>query len=112
MAHPTLPNFQASVRLVHPDPPGLRMPFFVVAFEHTHGLQNFTLPDAGKFSQLARLSVREREVASLVCRGESNKEVAARLGKSVLTVKTQLQSIYGKLGRAGRGRLISLLQER
>jgi DNA-binding CsgD family transcriptional regulator len=112
MAHPTLPDFQASVRLVHPDPLGLRMPFFVVAFENTHGLLNFTLPDRGKFSQLARLSVREREVASLVGRGESNKEVAARLGKSVLTVKTQLQSIYGKLGRTGRGRLISLLQER
>lgn len=112
MAHPTLPGFQASVRLMHPDPLGLRMPFFVVVFEHTHGLPNLTLAGAGKFSQLARLSVCEREVASLVCRGESNKEVAARLGKSVLTVKTQLQSIYGKLGRAGRGRLISLLQER
>ncbi|HWM24195.1 MAG TPA: helix-turn-helix transcriptional regulator [Chthoniobacterales bacterium] len=112
MDHPTLPGFQASVRLVHPDSSGLRMPFFVVVFEHTHGLPNATLADAGKFSQLARLSVREREVASLVCKGESNKEVAARLGKSVLTVKTQLQSIYGKLGRVGRGRLISLLQER
>ena len=112
MTHPSLPDFQASVRLVHPDSPGLRMPFFVVVFETAHGLLNLTLPGAEKFSQLARLSVCEREVASLVGRGESNKEVAARLGKSVLTVKTQLQSIYGKLGRAGRGRLISLLQER
>jgi DNA-binding CsgD family transcriptional regulator len=112
IAHPTLPDFQTSVRLVHLDPPGLRMPFFVVVFENTCGFPNLTLADAGKFSQLARLSVREREVASLVGRGESNKEVAARLGKSVLTVKTQLQSIYGKLGRGGRGRLISLLQDR
>lgn len=111
IAHPTVPGFQVSVRLVHPDPFGLRMPFFVVVFEHAHGLPNLTLADAGKFSRLAQLSVREREVASLVCRGESNKEVAARLGKSVLTVKTQLQSIYGKLGRVGRGRLSSLLQE-
>jgi DNA-binding CsgD family transcriptional regulator len=87
------------------------MPFFVVVFEHSLGLPNLILSDAGKLSRLARLSVREREVASLVCRGESNKEVAARLGKSVLTVKTQLQSIYEKLGRVGRGRLISLLQE-
>jgi DNA-binding CsgD family transcriptional regulator len=112
IAHPTLPGFQTSVRLVHPDPPGLRMPFFLVVFENTGGLPNLALADAGRFSQLARLSVREREVASLVGRGESNKEVAARLGKSVLTVKTQLQSIYGKLGRVGRGRLISLLQDR
>jgi DNA-binding CsgD family transcriptional regulator/PAS domain-containing protein len=112
MAHPSLPDFQASVRLVHPDQPGLQMPLFVVVFENIRGLLNLTLQGAGKFSQLARLSVCEREVASLVCRGESNKEVAARLGKSVLTVKTQLQSIYGKLGRVGRGRLITLLQER
>jgi DNA-binding CsgD family transcriptional regulator len=88
------------------------MPFFLVVFENTGGFPNLTLADAGKFSQLARLSAREREVASLVGRGESNKEVAAQLGKSVLTVKTQLQSIYGKLGRVGRGRLISLFQDR
>jgi DNA-binding CsgD family transcriptional regulator len=112
IAHPTLPGFQTSVRLVHLDPPGLRMPLFLVVFENTGGLPNLALADAGRFSQLARLSVREREVASLVGRGESNKEVAAQLGKSVLTVKTQLQSIYGKLGRVGRGRLISLLQDR
>jgi DNA-binding CsgD family transcriptional regulator len=111
IAHPTLPEFQATVRFVDLDLAG-RMPFFVVLFENTHRLANLPLTDAGKFSRLSRLSAREREVASLVCRGESNKEVAARLGKSVLTVKTQLQSIYGKLGRAGRGRLISLFQER
>ena len=112
IAHPNLPGFQASVRLVHLDAPGLGMPLFVIVFENRQGLLDLTLANAGKFAQLARLSVREREVASLVGRGESNKEVAARLGKSVLTVKTQLQSIYGKLGRVGRGRLISLLQER
>ena len=51
-------------------------------------------------------------MASLVCGGGSNKEVAAKLGKSVLTVKAQLQSIYGKLGIVGRGRLISQMRER
>ena len=88
------------------------MPLFVVLFENTHGHLTH-LPRAGtrEFSQFARLSVCEREVAELVCKGESNKEIAAHLGKSVLTVKTQLQSIYGKLG-TGRGRLISLLFER
>jgi DNA-binding CsgD family transcriptional regulator len=112
IAHRTLPGFQASVRVVDLDPPGLGMPLFVVLFENSHEpLTN--LPRAGKreFSQFARLSVCEREVAELVCHGESNKEIAAHLGKSVLTVKTQLQSIYGKLGKS-RGRLISLLFER
>ena len=112
IAHRTLPGFQASVRVVNLDPPGLGMPLFVVLFENTNGHLTH-LPRAGtrEFSQFARLSVCEREVAALVCKGESNKEIAAHLGKSVLTVKTQLQSIYGKLGK-GRGRLISLLFER
>jgi DNA-binding CsgD family transcriptional regulator len=112
IAHRTLPGFQASVRVVNLDPPGLGMPLFVVLFENTNGHLTH-LPRAGtrEFSQFARLSVCEREVAELVCKGESNKEIAAHLGKSVLTVKTQLQSIYGKLG-TGRGRLISLLFER
>ncbi len=113
IVHRTLPGFQASVRVVHLDPARLGTPLFVVVFENGHGLLT-DRPRAGtrEFSQLARLSVREREVAALVCKGESNKEIAAHLGKSVLTVKAQLQSIYGKLGRVGRGRLISLLIQR
>ena len=112
IAHATLPGFQASVRVVHLDPRELGMPLFVVVFENARGLPSH-LPSAStrKFSRFARLSVREREVAALVCNGESNKEIAAHLGKSVLTVKAQLQSIYGKLGKAGRGKLISLLYE-
>jgi DNA-binding CsgD family transcriptional regulator len=112
IAHPSLPGFRGSVRLMHLDPAGLGMPVFIVLFEHAPGRVT-NLPPAGKreLSQIARLSVREREVAALVCRGESNKEIAAHLGKSVLTVKTQLQSVYKKLRQVGRGRLISLLME-
>lgn len=58
---------------------------------------------------LARLSPREREVAQLVGQGCSNDEVAQHLGKSVLTVKRQLRSIYGKLNVNSRGRLTALL---
>jgi len=113
IAHRTLPGFQASVRVVHLDPPWLGMPLFVVLFENSHGhLTHLPREGTREFSQFARLSVCEREVAELVCKGESNKEIAAHLGKSVLTVKAQLQSIYGKLGKVGRGRLISLLFER
>jgi DNA-binding CsgD family transcriptional regulator len=50
-------------------------------------------------------------VAFLISKGDSNKEVAAKLGKSVLTVKAQLQSICARLGIAGRSRLIARLQQ-
>ncbi len=86
-------------------------PLFVVRFEQSDPVSIVAASESLRLSQLSRLSVREREVASLVSRGQSNKEVAAYLGKSVLTVKAQLQSIYRKLGTVGRGRLIAVLQE-
>ena len=59
---------------------------------------------------MARLSPRERDVARLVGQGCSNDEIASQLGKSVLTVKKQLRSVYEKLDLSGRGRLIALLR--
>jgi non-specific serine/threonine protein kinase len=50
----------------------------------------------------AVLSVREREVLSLVAEGLSNKQIAARLVLSPLTVRTHLTSICGKLKVASR----------
>ena len=109
--HRSLPALRASVRLEDSNPRGFGLPLFVVVFENMADPANPRLPKAKSLSQFAQLSVREREVASLVCTGDSNKEVASKLGKSVLTVKTQLQSIYAKLGIVGRGRLVSLFQQ-
>jgi DNA-binding CsgD family transcriptional regulator len=50
----------------------------------------------------APLSPREREVAVLAARGVSSKEIARQLALSVRTVDNHLQSIYAKLGVAGR----------
>jgi DNA-binding NarL/FixJ family response regulator len=52
----------------------------------------------------------QREVAQLVGQGCRNEEIAQRLGKSVLTVKKQLCSIYEKLDVPNRGRLIAWLR--
>ena len=45
----------------------------------------------------ARLTPREEEVLALVARGYLNKEVAAKLGTSVETVRVHLRNIYEKL---------------
>jgi DNA-binding CsgD family transcriptional regulator len=48
------------------------------------------------------LSKRERQVASLVASGMSNKEVAALLGTSANTIRKQVAEVYRKLGIRGR----------
>jgi DNA-binding NarL/FixJ family response regulator len=52
------------------------------------------------------LSPREREVALLVARGLTNKEVARELGLCDGTVKIHLHSIFQKLGAKSRCNLI------
>ena len=52
------------------------------------------------------LSPREREVALLVARGLTNKEVARELGLCDGTVKIHLHSIFQKLGAKSRYNLI------
>ena len=48
-----------------------------------------------KLNQLTR---RERECALLAAQGLHNGDIAKRLGKSQITVRNQLSSIYRKLG--------------
>jgi DNA-binding CsgD family transcriptional regulator len=58
------------------------------------------------------LTVAERELVQFVRVGFSNKEIAARLDKSVRTVKTQLTSVYKKCGVRSRSRLLALMMPR
>ena len=53
-----------------------------------------------------KLSLREREIALLVARGLSNKEVARELGLSHGTIKSHVHSILQKLGARSRYSLI------
>jgi DNA-binding NarL/FixJ family response regulator len=55
------------------------------------------------------LSEREREIAELVARGRSNKEVAAALYLSAKTVENNLSRIYAKLGVRTRTELARTL---
>jgi len=53
------------------------------------------------------LSQREAEVAGLVLRGHSNKEIAEQLNISPNTVKTHLRAVFEKSGARSRFELIS-----
>jgi DNA-binding NarL/FixJ family response regulator len=59
-----------------------------------------------------RLTAREREVASLLDEGLSNKQIAARLQLEVPTVKHHVHHILHKLGVASRGEAVARLRRR
>jgi len=57
---------------------------------------------------LAPLTNREKEMLTLVMKGESNKEIAARSSISERTVKTHLYRVYRKLNVKSRTKSIAL----
>jgi DNA-binding NarL/FixJ family response regulator len=57
---------------------------------------------AGGGSGLASLSGREREIAELVARGRTNRQIAAELFLSEKTIESHLKKVFTKLGVSGR----------
>ncbi|MEU1047658.1 MULTISPECIES: response regulator transcription factor [unclassified Streptomyces] len=56
---------------------------------------------------LATLTAREREITALVADGKSDKEIAAELFLSPLTVRTHVQRAKTKLGARDRAQLVA-----
>lgn len=70
-------------------------------------LEDRTLPGA---DTLQSLTEREREVASLVSDGFSNKEIARKLGITERTVKAHLSGVFSKLEVRDRLQLVLLVK--
>lgn len=64
------------------------------------------------FGALPELTRSEAEIARLVFRGRSDREIAEARGASVRTVANQLAAIYRKLGVVSRFELVALLATR
>jgi two-component system nitrate/nitrite response regulator NarL len=62
-------------------------------------------PDA---LQLAQLTMRERQIVTLVCKGLSNRAIAQHVGTAQGTVKIHLNNIFRKLGLSNRTSLAAL----
>ncbi len=58
------------------------------------------------------LSAREKEIATLVLKGKSNKEIEDTLFIALRTVRTHLYNIYKKMGVSSRLELINLVQRK
>jgi DNA-binding NarL/FixJ family response regulator len=70
------------------------------------------VPTDGPSSRPFGLTARELEIASLVAGGLSNKEIAARLGRSEETVKHHLTKVFEKTGVTSRVELALLAERR
>jgi DNA-binding CsgD family transcriptional regulator len=109
ISHPSLHGMQASVTVLRPNALRLRQPSFLIRLtEVIHYAGRARSADAAQ--ALTRLSSAEREVAALVASGESNKFIAERLGKSILTVKNQVHAILEKLGAKNRSELSAIVR--
>jgi DNA-binding NarL/FixJ family response regulator len=64
------------------------------------------------FARLVSLSDRQQQIVALVCEGLSNKMIARKLNVSEGTIKSQLHTIYVKLGVQSRYALITSLSNR
>lgn len=56
------------------------------------------------------LTAREADMALLIAKGLSNKEIAARLGLSESTVRTHIYNLYRKAGARSRVELLAILR--
>jgi len=109
LTHPRDRQLTANVAL-RTDMPGVAAkPGFVIYLSQESRIENLTSP-LPVHSLLSRLSPAEQEVARRVVLGESNREIASGLHKSVFTVKSHLTRIYDKLRVRSRSQMLVLLR--
>lgn len=66
----------------------------------------------GDGAELADLTLREREVLGLICRGCSDKEMARELAVSAHTIRNHVSAVYAKLDVHKRGAAIVWARQR
>ena len=101
--HPSMPWLSAAIEFLPSRSLSLSKGTFLVILKEERALdRGGSLSD--KINQLTR---RERECALLAAEGLHNRDIASKLGKSEITVRNQLSSIYRKLGIDTRHKLVA-----
>jgi DNA-binding CsgD family transcriptional regulator len=113
VSHPHEVRWRARVSPALHGYSGISRPGFFVLFEDREPLALEAEAGVRRTQQqraFQLLTPAERKVVALVCEGKRNAEIARELNKSVLTVKTQLNTVFQKLGLENRGQLIAKLR--
>lgn len=83
-----------------------------LAFERIEALASPTTDESGaRTADSDLLTSRQREVAALVARGLTNKQIARRLGISRFTAETHVRNILDRLGAASRAEIAAWATE-
>ncbi len=108
--HPRLSHLRVTVHLRRLKSAGVVRPHFLIECENLsrNGKRN-SAPANLRLPAIARLTMREQEVARLVCNGQSNKEIADTAHLSVAMVKKHVHAIFRKLEVPCRSRLVALM---
>ena len=88
----------------------LTKPDFVIRLMISDDLATSPAPPLTHNRFLYQLTPGERELAALVCRGWTNKEIAAELKRTEGSIKVQLSGIFEKLHVNNRTRLVVALR--
>jgi DNA-binding CsgD family transcriptional regulator len=106
--HPTRCDLRATISLKQISSAAFARPHFLIQFEDLRGSSGTGYQ--ASLSHLVRLTIREQNLARLVCDGRSNQEIADESGLSLETVKKHLHSIFCKLQVPSRSRLMALVR--
>jgi DNA-binding CsgD family transcriptional regulator len=110
--HPRLPHLRATVQLKQLKSVGVTRPHFLIECENLrhHAALSTGSAASARLPHLIRLTRREQEVARLVCKGQSNQEIANHACLSLPMVKKHLHAVFRKLEVPSRTRLVALMQ--
>ena len=109
--HPTRRDLRATISLKQISSAAFARPHFLIEFEDLRGSGGTGYQiSCASLSHLVRLTIREQNLARLVCDGRSNQEIADESGLSLETVKKHLHSIFCKLQVPSRSRLMALMR--
>jgi DNA-binding CsgD family transcriptional regulator len=105
LVHPVIPGLSAKISFVPSKTLSLTRGRFLIQLHYNQ----LSIGSASVFTNMARLSRTEREVAVHAARGLSNQQIGQTLHKSPGTVKVQLSHIFKKLQLRSRVELANVL---
>jgi len=108
LVHPSCGQLTAMIRATHGSRRPLSNPSFWIHLDH----RDTSVGSPCNLAAVNLLSPAERAVADLLMLGLTNDEIASRLGRSLSTIKAQLQAAYRKLGVHNRAGLIAAIHDK